>query len=96
MTDEAQDASKSRSRVIGWGCLWWVGLALVLYVLSSGPVLMVVHKRIIRLNSPTYRFLASFYQPLNWVANVTPLDKPLQMYWELWTSHVSDTKKNRK
>src|ERR1700722_5006984 len=70
------------SRSFNWrGVLFWPFLILLLYALSSGPVLMLMEKRHLAGN----QFLNSFYMPLDWAYQKTFFHKPLGMYLHLWT-----------
>lgn len=50
--------------------------AIMLYVLSIGPV--------VRYVQPTSNQFASFYAPLLWLHNNTAFDAPLKWYLGLW------------
>jgi hypothetical protein len=56
-------------------------MVLVLYVLSAGPVFLMVHKGSI---SPGNGFVYGLYAPFGWVYANTPLQKPLGVYMHLW------------
>ena len=84
MNGEIEDGPETSSRGAGWGWVFWPGLVLVLYVLSFGPVLMLVDKQILRPDGPECRVIEIVYRPVMWAANETPLHKPLIMYLGLW------------
>ncbi len=73
---------KDEKHSINWGAIvLWPVVILILYALSVGPVLMMHEKGRAPQNS---RFLANLYGPLIWAYMVTPLHKPLGMYFHLW------------
>lgn len=51
----------------------------VLYVLSMGPVVMMVEKTGVGREQ-----VELVYMPVIWLHDNTPLEKPLEMYGELW------------
>ena len=61
----------------------WVWLALLalplLYVLSSGPVALIMHRA-----GVGERVLPVVYAPLWWLHKNTTLRKPLEAYDKLW------------
>jgi len=66
----------------------WPFLILVLYVLSSGPVVRLVRQgRISRSNGV---FIERVYGPVAWAYERTPLHKPLGMYFHLWAPKSFD------
>lgn len=91
MNVEAQDEHERSSRGVGWEWLCWLGVLLLLYVLSSGPVVMVVTKN---HGGPVWWVIGIIYQPLRWAAEKTPLAKPLGMYWHLWAPEWYDGQGN--
>jgi hypothetical protein len=60
---------------------------LVLYVLSIGPVWMLMAKGNF---SASGRSLDKFYTPLKWAYLKTPLHKPLGIYFHLWAPTMFD------
>jgi hypothetical protein len=74
--------TEAKRSVNWWSLVLWPFMILVLYVLSSGPVLMLMEKRRI---APDNRFFEVFYTPLDWAYTETPLRKPLGIYLHLWT-----------
>ena len=52
-----------------WAFLLWPFIILLLYVLSTGPVVMLVHQA----NVPLPGFLWWFYKPIHWAYEKTPL-----------------------
>ena len=69
------------------GFIVWPVVILLLYVLSSGPVMMMVAKRRI---SPDNKFMLMVYSPLGWAMEETPLDKPMKIYYHLWAPTLFD------
>lgn len=74
MADESDD----RKRAALWP--WMLGLLLapVFYVLSTGPVVAYGIDTIGRDN------LRTFYAPVVWLHEHTPLAGPLEKYWAWW------------
>jgi hypothetical protein len=80
MSDAAQptaDSDEKKSRGLGSYVLW-AFVAVMVYVLSSGPVLKAVG------TSGPLRQVAVIYWPLHRAYWRTPLRTPLGMYWHLW------------
>ena len=77
-TAEAKQSRGLRSYVV-WGFVVVIG-----YLLSSGPALLVSGKGI--WVSP----IIHIYSPLWWAYAVTPLRRPLGMYWHVWCPAVYD------
>jgi len=73
---ETMTASEEKNSFNWRVFILWPFLVLLLYVLSVGPVMMMVRKGRI---SPKSGFVNRFYQPLNWAYQKTPLHKPLGM-----------------
>src|SRR5436189_5206690 len=99
MPDTAQPAPEThekKSRGLGSYVVWGL-LALMLYVLSSGPVVRLMHQR----QTKKFQKLAPgakgidmtlldnvvgfIYGPLNWAYNTDTFHKPLGLYWHLWS-----------
>jgi hypothetical protein len=60
----------------------WVGsclLAVILYIASIGPVILLLPSR-----SGQYPILTAFYRPLKWIAENTPLEDPITAYIRWW------------
>ena len=65
----------------------WLFVILVLYFLSSGPVVMMYEKGVITGDSK----LLQLYDPLDWFYEETPLHKPIGMYFHLWApKHIDE------
>lgn len=96
MNEEAQDAPETSSRGFNWNWIFWVGLLLVLYILSTGPFITMMDKKIIPANPYALKVLEIIYGPMEWVADNTVLEKPLGMYWHLWAPKRFDSKGNLK
>jgi hypothetical protein len=70
------EAEKPKS---GWPWLTILLCSLpVFYVLSIGPVARFVCHR----QNPEW--VTTFYAPLIWLCDNTPLSKPIELYLELW------------
>jgi hypothetical protein len=93
MTDESNDAPAPTSKGFHWGWLVWPGLVLFLYVLSIGPIMMMVQRGRITTGSPTHEVLRAIYEPLVWTVEKVPLlDKTLSIYLHLWIPERVDSK----
>jgi hypothetical protein len=67
---------------ISWSAfIVWPFVILSLYVLSTGPLVMMFDKKIVSPNSNLWRV----YQPLEWAYDETLLHRPLGMYLHLWS-----------
>ncbi len=78
---------KEEKHSINWGWIVWPCVILILYVLSSGPLIMLSQKELIPQDNG---FLTKFYSPLRWAYNETPMHKPLGMYFHLWAPKFID------
>ncbi|HZQ47035.1 MAG TPA: hypothetical protein VFC07_08490 [Verrucomicrobiae bacterium] len=65
---------------INWGFVVWPLVILFLYVLSYGPILVMLDKGHLSRDNK----LLQVYGPLGWAYENTPLQKPLGMYLHLW------------
>ena len=77
---------------INWGALiLWPFLILILYVLSIGPVWMLMAKGNL---STTGKSLDKFYRPLQWAYQKTPFHRPLGKCTRLhlWAPTMFDKK----
>ena len=63
---------------------WTAGVltALLLYVLSYGPVWGLIYQGTIP--EPVPKWLIDFYQPVLWLRNNTPLKDSLDLYTSWW------------
>ena len=63
---------------------WTLGVltALLLYVLSWGPFLGLMHRGTIP--DPPPKWVEDFYEPVFWLARNTPLQEPLDLYCRWW------------
>jgi hypothetical protein len=75
-----------------WVFVLWPVVVLLLYVLSAGPVVMLLEQKRISLNNP----LLAVYEPLDWVDRNTMLGRPFRMYLHLWAPNRFDAKGNNK
>jgi hypothetical protein len=78
-------AKAKRSRGFA-GYVGWGFLAVVLYLLSYGPVRLMGVKGMYPL--ATKRVVNQIYAPFIWTYNNTPLHKPLGMYLHLWCPDI--------
>ena len=65
----------------------WPVMILLLYVLSSGPVLLMREKGSVQANN---KLVSNFYCPLDWAHDYTSLHRPLGMYFHLWVPELCD------
>ena len=73
--------TNNASRALAWVGILVLGLPL-LYVLSTGPVILFEEKShgvVVSVN-----FVLSFYAPLVWLHEHTFLKVPLDLYLSLW------------
>jgi hypothetical protein len=75
-------SSSSSSRTKPLGCLFLLLKLLAVYVLSYGPVKAMYSSQ--RLQGTFPNGLMTFYQPLNWMYDNTPLGRPMQVYDGWW------------
>lgn|ERR1035438_10864172 len=90
MNAEVKDKRERSSRDVFWVILCWLAVAVMLYVLSSGPVMMMCDKQVIRANTPSSKFFDNLYWPLRSAYMNTPFWKPLGVYWHLWNPNDFD------
>jgi hypothetical protein len=77
-----------------WLC--YLGVAVMLYILSLGPVMMMVQNKSISPGSSTFEVLDTFYHPLEWTVNkIPPLEHTIGMYLHLWAPKLFDRKGDR-
>jgi hypothetical protein len=91
--------TQEEGQTVLWGEIWiwlcYLGLSVMLYVLSSGPVVMAVQKPVFPYNSLPDRVLVTYLSPMIRVHNANPLiGKAIGMYWHLWVPKSTDSKGN--
>ncbi len=60
-----------------------IGVLPIIYILSIGPVAFFYQKY--NISGTTYwKYIISFYTPVTWLHDNTPLKKPLENYVELF------------
>lgn len=64
-----------------FGIFAWFLAALVVYIVSTGPVVWMTQNGYVSTNN---RLLERFYGPLDWVYDQKFLHKPFGMYLHLW------------
>jgi hypothetical protein len=87
MTEKTQpvpETNEKKSRGVGV-YVAWVFVAMMVYVLSSGPVMKWGSKQ-----KRPYQAVRLAYAPLVWVYGRTPLWKPLGIYWHIWAPEYFD------
>jgi hypothetical protein len=94
MSGETHDGQERSSRGAFWVWLCWLGAALFLYFLSTGPVAMMTGKKPAGRGSPVWSVVAVVYRPVRWAYEDTPLRKPLGVYWHLWAPEWYDSEGN--
>jgi hypothetical protein len=77
MNDEVDSGPEATSKGVVWIWLCWLGAAVMLYVLSSGPFWLLVDKKIIRYHTPAWRVGQIVYWPLGCACEATFVRKPL-------------------
>jgi hypothetical protein len=93
MNGEVKEAPKRRLRDLVWIWLCWLGVAVMLYVLSLGPVVMMVQKGFISPAIPENKFVRTFYYPIEWAGKKIPMLKHLMgKYLHLWAPKLYDRK----
>ena len=69
------------------GFIVWPLVILMFYVLSSGPILMMMQRQQISTQNV---FVVEVYWPLLYAYKDTQLHKPLGMYFHVWAPKVFD------
>jgi hypothetical protein len=87
----ASETDEKKSRGLGSYVLW-AFVAVMVYVLSSGPVYMPVYTS---HSASTWR-ADKFYRPVSWAYFHTPLHKPIGLYWHFWRPDTFDRSGERK
>ena len=92
---EVKDRPQRRSKDLIWVWLCWLPVIVALYLLSLGPVMMMLQNRVISPSMPTITFIMTFYYPIDWAGNKIPmLKRPIGMYLHLWAPKLIDSKGN--
>jgi hypothetical protein len=94
MNTDTQEDPQPTSKSLGWGGIVWLLLIPVLYLLSSGPYVMMVDKKVILPNRSVSMVAGTFYRPLDWISRNTPLHRLLGLYWHLWAPGIYDSQGN--
>jgi hypothetical protein len=94
MKDESQDAPERNSRGAVWVWLCWLGVIVLVYVLSIGPVMVLWDKKLIANGNSAAQVLKIVYGPVEWAYAKTLLHKPIGMYYHLWVPSVIDSQGN--
>jgi hypothetical protein len=83
--DPTPEADEKKSRGLG-SYVVWAFVAVMVYALSSGPVLRWYYDKEYRAGRDgfAHKLLTTVYLPLDWVYDHTLLHRPLGMYWRLW------------
>jgi hypothetical protein len=80
---------------MGWGWSIWSGVVLVVYILSTGPIIMMIDKKIIRQSNVVIKVIDTIYRPIDWATETPVLAKPLIEYWHLWAPKLYDSNGKR-
>jgi hypothetical protein len=95
MGAEIEKKAEEGSRRKAWRWAVWIPGVLLVYVLSLGPFYLAC-KKLGRWGSDERRFFSTFYSPVFWAYNHTPLRKPLGMYFHvLWPEGFDKDGENR-
>jgi hypothetical protein len=89
MGTESQEQEKGRSRGVVGTWMFWLGCAVLIYVVSAGPAAMLYVKGSLGRGT-SYRIVGAFYLPLAYANEETILHKPLGMYLHLWAPELFD------
>jgi hypothetical protein len=89
---ETAALTEEKKTINWWAFLFWPFVILLLYVLSEGPVLMMVHQRKV----PPTRFVVWFYDPIRWAYGEPPFHKALGCYFHLWAPNKFDEHGNER
>ncbi len=79
---ETTTANEAKQSTFLSGFIVWPFVILFLYVLSTGPVLMMIEKGRI---PPDNEFVNGFYSPFGWAYRETLFHKPVGIYLHLWS-----------
>ncbi len=97
MSVELEEGTESRSWAAATWLIWVAG-GLLVYALSSGPVLWLVARGHIRpgypLGGAVNRLVLVIYQPLASTYHQTLLHKPIGLYYHLWAPSLVDSNGN--
>jgi hypothetical protein len=96
MSGEIEDGAETGSRGVLSVWLCWAAGIVVLYILSTGPVIMMFEKRVLRPGGHGERAVQIVYWPVDRANQQPLLSKPLGMYWHLWAPKLYDAQGNRK
>ena len=67
----------------------WAAVVIILYVLGSGPIVMLVEKRTLSPQAQT--FVGTIYAPVSWACEETPLHRPIGIYLHLWDTSFNSS-----
>jgi hypothetical protein len=86
MEEQAEPTAEREQGGGLWGYVFRAGAVLLVYLLSSGPVVMMEEKV-----PPNVEALLNYlYYPVGRLYLKTPLQKPLGMYLHLWCPRMYD------
>jgi hypothetical protein len=89
MGTESQEQEKGRSRGVVGTWMFWLGCAVLIYVVSAGPAAMLFMEDSLGNGTPR-RAVEVLYWPLACAYQKTILHKPLGMYLHLWAPELFD------
>lgn len=84
-TQPAPETDEKKSRGLG-SYVVWAFVAVLVYVLSSGPAVRVALGKK-RVSRPVAIGFWCLYGPLLVLYEQTPCHKPLGLYWHLWNPY---------
>lgn len=87
MSVDEQGQAEGRSRGAVWTWLFWIGVLLLVYVLSFGPVMRLWLNGHLR-EPNTVDIIGVVYCPVRLAYERTLLHKPLGLYFHLWAPQV--------
>ena len=96
MSDPVEDAQDANSRRAVWSWLLWLSVALIVYVLSTGPILRLMRTNRIPTGSLGIKVVDVVYRPFDWAEKWPGLARPLGMYWHLWAPELYDSRGKQK
>ena len=96
MNVKAEECQERSSKGLLGVCLCWLAVIVMLYVLSLGPVMLMVQNKSFAPGSRTFGVLYTFYQPIELTARKIPVvAHSIGMYLHLWVPKMFDRKGNR-
>jgi hypothetical protein len=82
----APETDEKKSRGLG-SYVVWAFVAVIVYVLSAGPVAYVEYRQKLGNTGP-WRIVGYFYIPWTFAYERTPFHTPLGLYMHLWVPEI--------